>query len=83
MRTYTVQVTEIFAVHRSEYKVAIFFTVTDKTKWSKPTSKLLEWNDTIWWICSNDLVRTIGTNNWSVWFALHQVNDLSISVKHH
>ena len=83
MRTYTVQVTEIFAVHCSEDEVAVFFAVRDETEWSKPTGKLLEWDHTIWWIGSDNLVRTVGTYDWSMWFTLHQVNDLSISIENH
>ena len=83
MRTYTVQVTEIFAVHCSEDKVAVFLTVRDETEWSEPAGELLEWDDTIWWIGSDDLVRTVSADYRSMWLTLHQVNDLSISIEDH
>jgi hypothetical protein len=83
MGTYAVQVTEVFAIHRSENEVTVFFAVRDETKRSKPAGKFLEWNNSIWWICTNDFIRAISTNYWSVWLTLHQINNLSIPIEDH
>ena len=83
VRTYGIQVTEVLAVHCSEDEVAVFFTVRDETERSEPRSKLLKWNDTVWWICSNNLIRTVRAYHWRMWLTLHEINDLSVSIEDH
>ena len=74
---------DVAIVKGTEDEVPIFLAVWNETEWSKPAGELLEWDHTIWWIGSNNLVGTVGTYDWSVWFTLHQVNDLSISIENH
>jgi hypothetical protein len=83
MRTYGIQVTEVLAIHCSENEVAVFFAIGDKTEWSEPRGKFLEWNNTVWWIGSNNLIRTICAEYGSMWFTLHQIYNLPISIKYH
>lgn len=83
MRTYTVQITEIFAIESSKDEVAVFFTVRDKSEWGKPAGEFLKWNYTIWWVSADDFILRVCANHWSMRFAFHEVYDLSVSLENH
>jgi hypothetical protein len=78
-----VQIAEVFAIKSSKNKVAILFVVGDETQWSKVSTELLDWNDTVWWISANNPLRAAGADDGGMRLALHLVKDLPISEEKH
>ena len=77
------QVAEILAVKCSENKVTVLLTVGNESKRGKISRKLFDWNNTIWWICTDDFLLAVCAEHRGMWLGLHLIQNLSIPKEEH